>query len=300
MMGSAKWATFASVAVWAAAAVAVEPCVQNCAEVRVVGGSAQPGDTVAVRLHFRQGPDDGTPDQGNDDIAAIALTVGMGGPDNTPLVLADCSDADGDGLPDSVRPDPAIADSFRVVLENAYCTGRNRCLCPTSSEQERDWFLNIVVFGPKELPPVGPVNIPVLPDEADLVRIDLRVQEGTTGSVPLVVFDQTDDSSTKPMFGALLSVGDRVAIDQTCEADCGPGDRSRVTAIDGAVEVEAACAGDCDGDGSVTINELIRGVNIALGNAPVSSCPAFDIDGNQTVAINELIRGVTNGLNGCM
>ena len=29
------------------------------------------------------------------------------------------------------------------------------------------------------------------------------------------------------------------------------------------------CVGDCNGDGTVTINELITGVNIALGSAPV-------------------------------
>ena len=40
------------------------------------------------------------------------------------------------------------------------------------------------------------------------------------------------------------------------------------------------CAGDCNGDGMVVVNELIVGVNIALGNAGVASCPAFDLDGN--------------------
>ena len=31
------------------------------------------------------------------------------------------------------------------------------------------------------------------------------------------------------------------------------------------------CAGDCNGDGTVTINELILGVNIALGSAMVAT-----------------------------
>jgi hypothetical protein len=34
------------------------------------------------------------------------------------------------------------------------------------------------------------------------------------------------------------------------------------------------CVGDCDGNGAVTIDELIAMVNIALGSAPVSTCPA--------------------------
>lgn len=60
-----------------------------------------------------------------------------------------------------------------------------------------------------------------------------------------------------------------------------------------------ACAGDCNGDGSVGINELISGVRIATGEASVDSCPAMDADGDGAVAINELIGAVRNALNGC-
>ena len=61
----------------------------------------------------------------------------------------------------------------------------------------------------------------------------------------------------------------------------------------------AGCAGDCNGDGMVPINELISGVNIALGNAPVSTCEAFDVNGDGEVTINELIAAVNAALNGC-
>ena len=60
-----------------------------------------------------------------------------------------------------------------------------------------------------------------------------------------------------------------------------------------------ACVGDCSDDGMVAINELVVGVNIALGNSPVSACPAFDANGDGQVAINELITAVNNALNGC-
>jgi cysteine-rich repeat protein len=62
----------------------------------------------------------------------------------------------------------------------------------------------------------------------------------------------------------------------------------------------AQCAGDCNGDGTVAINELITGVNIALGSAPVASCPSFDTNGDGMVAINELIAAVNNALAGCV
>ena len=61
---------------------------------------------------------------------------------------------------------------------------------------------------------------------------------------------------------------------------------------------QAQCVGDCNGDGEVTINELITGVNIALGSQPVSACPAFANEDNE-VTIAQLIKGVNNALNGC-
>ena len=46
------------------------------------------------------------------------------------------------------------------------------------------------------------------------------------------------------------------------------------------------CPGDCDGNGSVSIAELIRGVNIALGLQDISVCSAFDINNDGMVRIN--------------
>src|SRR5262249_33619916 len=60
-----------------------------------------------------------------------------------------------------------------------------------------------------------------------------------------------------------------------------------------------ACAGDCNCDSQVIINELIRGVNILLGNALLDTCPQFDTDGDGTVVVSELIAGVSNTLQGC-
>src|SRR5262245_30361513 len=67
----------------------------------------------------------------------------------------------------------------------------------------------------------------------------------------------------------------------------------------GAKTLAQTCVGDCNGDGMVAINELIIGVNIAQGSAPLSSCPSFDADGDGMVGINELITAVNNALNGC-
>jgi uncharacterized repeat protein (TIGR03806 family) len=60
-----------------------------------------------------------------------------------------------------------------------------------------------------------------------------------------------------------------------------------------------ACTGDCNGDGVVSINELILGVNIALGAAPMSACPAADRNGDDQVHIDELLAGVNDAASGC-
>jgi hypothetical protein len=59
------------------------------------------------------------------------------------------------------------------------------------------------------------------------------------------------------------------------------------------------CAGDCDDSGAVTIEEVVKGVNIALGTALLDTCQPADVDGSGTVTINELIIAVNNALNGC-
>jgi len=58
------------------------------------------------------------------------------------------------------------------------------------------------------------------------------------------------------------------------------------------------CVGDCGASGMVRINDLILGVNIALGLQPPSACPSFQNAQGQ-VDIAQLIRGVNNALNGC-
>lgn len=59
------------------------------------------------------------------------------------------------------------------------------------------------------------------------------------------------------------------------------------------------CAGDCNGDGSIAINELVQGVAIAIGIQPATTCAAMDTSGDGVVAINELVAAVTNALRGC-
>ena len=50
----------------------------------------------------------------------------------------------------------------------------------------------------------------------------------------------------------------------------------------------------------MTVDELIKGVNIALGTTSVDACPSFDANGDGAVTINELIAAVNRALTGCV
>lgn len=59
------------------------------------------------------------------------------------------------------------------------------------------------------------------------------------------------------------------------------------------------CTGDCDGAGSVTIDELIAAVNIALGTSAYETCTNADADGDGSIRVNDLVAAVVSALNGC-
>ncbi len=78
--------------------------------------------------------------------------------------------------------------------------------------------------------------------------------------------------------------------DHICDPDC----------VEAALpDPDCMCSGDCDGDRSVTVYEVLRGVNIALGAFLLTDCPSFDGDSNGEVTVNELVQAVKNALAGC-
>jgi ELWxxDGT repeat protein len=60
-----------------------------------------------------------------------------------------------------------------------------------------------------------------------------------------------------------------------------------------------ACTGDCDASATVSIDELVRAVRVALGTSPRAACAAADRNGNGQVTIDELVAAVNTALNGC-
>jgi len=70
-----------------------------------------------------------------------------------------------------------------------------------------------------------------------------------------------------------------------------------LAAVAGAAQ--AQCAGDCDGDGAVTVDELIHAVDIVLGTASIDGCLAADANQDGRVAVDEVVQAVGNAQVGC-
>jgi hypothetical protein len=69
--------------------------------------------------------------------------------------------------------------------------------------------------------------------------------------------------------------------------------------VDVVLAAPPSCLGDCDGNGAVTINELITGVNLALAAQQLAQCPAFNRNYDGLVTIDELVAAVSNALGRC-
>jgi hypothetical protein len=59
-----------------------------------------------------------------------------------------------------------------------------------------------------------------------------------------------------------------------------------------------SCTGDCNGDGSVTIDEIIGLVNVALEQAALT-CASADLNHDGQIEVNEIMAAVNNALEGC-
>ena len=60
-----------------------------------------------------------------------------------------------------------------------------------------------------------------------------------------------------------------------------------------------ACAGDCGTDGSVSVDEVITLVNLALNGGSVAACAPGDGDGDGSITVDEIVIAVTHALTGC-
>jgi hypothetical protein len=64
------------------------------------------------------------------------------------------------------------------------------------------------------------------------------------------------------------------------------------------VSMKHTRSGDCDRNGSVTVDEIITSVGIALGETDMAMCYECDLDSSDSVSVDEIITSVNSALDG--
>lgn len=59
------------------------------------------------------------------------------------------------------------------------------------------------------------------------------------------------------------------------------------------------CVGDCNLDATVSVDELVTAVNVALGTAAISDCTGSDVNDDGEVTVDELVLAVNAAITGC-
>lgn len=60
-----------------------------------------------------------------------------------------------------------------------------------------------------------------------------------------------------------------------------------------------SCAGDCDGDGRITVDEILALVTTSLLGEATGDCPAGDTDDNGRITVDEVVAAIHHALRGC-
>jgi hypothetical protein len=105
--------------------------------------------------------------------------------------------------------------------------------------------------------------------------------------------DVSGDSGTRLTY----EIGRVILSDPSGQTVSDAGDQNGQICI-GSGAPPPVCAGDCDGDRAVTVDEVVTLVRIALGTAPASNCP-HGVPPDATIDITLVVQAVAHGLDNC-
>lgn len=75
--------------------------------------------------------------------------------------------------------------------------------------------------------------------------------------------------------------------------------RQGLPSLEGPCPDLLPCTADCDGDRTVNVAELVLATRVALGSASRDSCAMADQTGDGSATVEEVVRGVQRALSGC-
>lgn len=141
----------------------------------------------------------------------------------------------------------------------------------------------------------------------DTVRLELSAND--PDGDPIYYFAQEVDAMDIPPGSEMTDHRDGTATFEWSTTDDSLGTwRLRVAAFDEGggqdfhdvvITITAPCAGDCDRDGQVTVDELVTAINIALGVSDLSACRTADTDSGEGISVAELVAAAGNSIHGC-
>lgn len=141
--------------------------------------------------------------------------------------------------------------------------------------------------------PTGNPQGLVVDPEGDIFYTDLQLQiggggigPGRNGKVRWIDLDAEGEPAPPVIIRQNLAFPDALGIIAGTVAPC-------------TADCETPCIGDCNRDRMVTVDELVTGVNIALGVRPIGDCPTYDGNEDGVLSIDELIDAVNAALGGC-
>lgn len=223
-------------------------------------------------------------------LALLVLVVPAGVQAALPLL---CSGGAASGRACSTDVD---CDGGRCVQARAVCDGgaddRFDCACPGGSCSRAT----------------------TCPSDADLGTCVGGARAGTCCDPLLACGDGASCVATEKVCLAGAEKGSACLRDAHCpQATCGAtGSVCRGGIVAGVACVDAAdcpagacappvpaCVGDCDGGGTVTVDELLTMVSEALGSVAAATCPAGDANDDGSLTVDEIITAVGHSLSGC-
>jgi hypothetical protein len=234
----------------------------------------------------------------------ITLPASCGTPTCVPVAVV-IADVNGDHKPDAVIANNE-GDTVTVLLNTgslaSHCSLTTATACSLDAECPKGETCLPLLAPSRTLPSsfgVDPSpNWIVAADFDGDGRMDIATSSDLHDNVSVLLGN--GDGTFKPVVLFAVGAAPYGLVAADLNHDKKP-DIASANSEDGTVSVlinTTGCAGDCNGDGAVTVNELITMVNIALGNAP-PSCAAGDQTGDGRIAVNEIVAAVNNELNGC-
>ncbi|MFI5364254.1 MAG: Ig-like domain-containing protein [Candidatus Binatia bacterium] len=150
------------------------------------------------------------------------------------------------------------------------------------------------------------VAIPLQATDADGDALALRIvsqpNHGTVGlNVTLATYVPNDGFSGSDAFTFAAWDGSTDSNLATASIAVSPAAPTATSALTSPplTATPVPCAGDCNSDQQITVDELLTLVNIALGDAALMSCQVGDVNGDGQITIDEVLVAVHNALAGC-